>query len=117
MISTLMLPYPPSTNGLFPGKERRFKSPEYKAWTKSAYEMRLKQLTSISRHYGKVHIILRLKAPTKARSDIDNRIKAILDFLVESQTIMDDDCRYVRSIHTSWDDEMEIGCLVQVLDI
>lgn len=114
-MTTLFLPWPPSTNTLFSGKARRFKSDGYKAWLTDAYAEYLQQKTHVKKHTGKVRISLSLKAPTKARSDIDNRIKSVLDFLVTHQVIVDDDSRYVQSVYAEWK-EMDKACCFVIIE-
>jgi Holliday junction resolvase RusA-like endonuclease len=85
---TLVLPVPPSTNNLFVnGKRGRFKSQRYKDWEAEAesalWERRPKGIV-IGAY--KVAIVL----PEMIRGDIDNRSKAIIDFMVKMGLTPDD---------------------------
>lgn len=118
----LSLPFPPSVNGLFTGKSRRFKSKSYKEWIKIAKaELDTQRyINAVKRecHLGQVNITMHLKAPDNRIRDIDNCIKAVLDFLVAHKVIIADDSRYLRSIFAEWRCDMETsGCLISIEDI
>lgn len=68
-------------------------------------------------HTGQIRVTLLLKAPTKAVADVDNRIKAVLDFLVTNKVIAGDDSRYVRSVMAAWKDDMKAGCFLVIEDL
>lgn len=88
-VTTVALPLPPSTNSLYPGRARRRKSEEYKAWGEEAQLwVSMSQQPHLYR-YGTLGV-----APERAqwklhqfifmkdwRSDMDNRYKASIDFL------------------------------------
>ena len=90
---TLTLPLAPSTNNLFvnAGRTRR-KSADYRTWLKSALVAMLMQRPKAVRGPIKVAIAV----PVAARGDLDNRIKAALDFCV-SRDLIDDD-RHIQEI-------------------
>lgn len=119
-MTSLFLPFPPSTNTLFSGKARRFKSPAYKAWLKEAEaDLQFQKYTDgfkWKNHKGKVRICLLLKAPDKRQRDCSNYIKAVEDFLVTHGVIAGDDSRYVRSVYVEWKDDMREGCFVVIED-
>jgi Holliday junction resolvase RusA-like endonuclease len=78
---TLVLPIPPSANDLFDGGQktkRRFKSQRYRDWEAEAGSSLWEQkpLGTVIGAY-EVAIIL----PEMMRGDVDNRIKAVVDFL------------------------------------
>ena len=82
----IFLPLPPSINNAFVNKPRggRFMSAEYKAWRiESGYAIKQSM-----RVHGWVEIWIQV--PAKMRGDIDNRIKPILDLMVEHGCIDDD---------------------------
>jgi len=119
----IMLPFPPSVNGLFAGKKRRYKSDKYKAWLEDAKDDLTYQKYvdgfKWKNHTGKVKITLLLKAPDKRIRDLDNLLKAVLDFLVTHQVIVGDDSRYVKELCAFWDYKaMEhAGCFVIIEDL
>lgn len=90
---TLTLPLAPSTNNLFvnAGRTRR-KSADYRTWLKSALVAMLMQRPRAVRGPIKVAIAV----PVAARGDLDNRIKAALDFCV-ARDLIDDD-RHIQEI-------------------
>lgn len=92
MSVTLLLPLPPSVNGLFVNSRRgkgRFLSPAYKAWKWEAFAALASQKTiGFPRVSGPFHF--RLTLPRAMRGDVDNRIKAILDFCVAQKITPDD---------------------------
>jgi Holliday junction resolvase RusA-like endonuclease len=95
------LPVSPSVNNLFAtGKNgRRFISKKYAAWKKSA-ESCLKEQRPRS-FIGPVNLTITLSDPTRP-SDLDNRIKALADLLVEHKIIEGDHDKIVRKITASW---------------
>ena len=90
---TLTLPLAPSTNNLFvnAGRTRR-KSSDYRLWLKAALISLLMQRPRPVRGPIKVAISI----PENARGDLDNRIKAALDFCV-ARDLIDDD-RHIKEI-------------------
>ena len=83
----ICLPLPPSANNLFATDKktgRRFPVPEYKAWrTEAGYKIKQSM-----RVHGWAEIFIHV--PASMRGDIDNRIKPILDLMVEHGCIDDD---------------------------
>lgn len=121
-MTTLFLPFPPSVNGMFNGKSRRFKSDGYKSWLKEAKIdldiAKYKAGFSWKNYKGKVEVHMLLRAPDKRVQDVDNRIKAVLDFLVTHKVIEGDDSRYVRGISAYWCDDVGMaGCVVEIVPI
>ena len=117
--TSLMLPYPPSTNTLFSTvgtgkKQRRIKSEAYQKWLADAQEAYLQQRHDIKPMTGKVSIFLMLKAPDKRKRDISNTIKAVEDFLVSHKIIESDDQFCVRSVMALWKDDLDVGCFVTI---
>lgn len=105
---------PPSTNNLFINVKRgRVISQKYDEWIKWAQVDYLRQRPkSIA---GPVNITIEVQEP-KRRSDLDNRVKAPLDFLVKSGVIEADDQTIVRKINLAWSDEVE-GCRITIESI
>lgn len=86
---TFTLPVPPSTNALFrnlPGKGR-VKTRAYADWRAYALtSLRQQRLPLVDGH-----IIVRMNVEmTGNRADLDNRVKAIFDVIVEARVIADD---------------------------
>jgi len=99
----ISLPIPPSVNSMFAnviirGKQRRVKSKEYTAWkalVAPKLDRQWKASPPIAKPYG---VCIRINI--NHQSDIDNRVKPILDALVNAQIIVGDqyvnDCRIIR---------------------
>lgn len=86
---TFHLPVPPSVNELFrnvPGKGR-VKTRVYDDWRSHALtSIRLQQLAPIAGH-----VLIRLNIEMSGnRADLDNRVKAIFDAIVDAKLIHDD---------------------------
>lgn len=89
------LPLPPSVNGLFPGKAKRFKSPEYKAWIEAAtLAVRAAKVrpwvASVSKPFGIEYTVV---GPMNMSADLANREKALTDLLVSCGVIPGDSLR------------------------
>ncbi len=97
----ITLPMPPSTNGLFAGKGRRYKSGEYINWIREAgFELLLQRPRQVP---GRVSLAIEVGEPKTARAtDLGNREKAVTDLLVSHGVIQGDDQRYVREITMRW---------------
>lgn len=89
------LPIPPSVNGLFPGKAKRYKSAEYKAWIEAAklqialYKVR-PWVASVSKPFGIEYTVV---GPMNMAADLANREKALTDLLVSCGVIPGDSLR------------------------
>ncbi len=84
------LPLPPSLNGAYANVRGvgRVKVSTYRQWQHAAIAMIRVSVPSAKRISGKISVSILL--PEKMRGDVDNRIKPILDALVQSQRIDDD---------------------------
>lgn len=94
---TLILPLPPSTNGLFvnAGKRGRVTSKPYRAWkTEAGFMLKVEPKWRVG---GPVRLSIDL--PTSARADLDNLCKAPIDLLVAHGRIDDD--RNVAELHVT----------------
>jgi crossover junction endodeoxyribonuclease RusA len=102
-MTVICLPMPPSTNHLFAGRGRRYRSPEYKAWTiEAGLQLNRQHPASV---LGLVSLLIEVAEPkTKRAQDITNRIKAVEDLLVSHGVIQGDDQRYVRRVTAEWAD-------------
>lgn len=96
----VFLPFPPTTNNLFAGKERRHKSEAYKAWLWEAeYQFRQQQVPM--KHYARpVKLQIALGRPDRRKREPSNYIKAPEDFLVRMGMIMDDS--QVEDVRAYW---------------
>lgn len=103
MTTVICLPMAPSTNHLFAGQKRRYRSPEYEAWiVEAGWELKRQKPVSVA---GRVSLLIEVAEPkTKRAQDVTNRIKAVEDLLVSHGVIQGDDQRYVRRVTAEWAD-------------
>lgn len=97
------IPVPPSLNNIYPtGKSgRRFLAPAAKLWaTQAGWELKQQKARLIP---GKVSVALTVRAPQR-RTDIDGKIKAVLDLLVKQGVIEADHDGIVRRVSAEWGD-------------
>lgn len=105
---------PPSTNNLFINvKHGRIRSQKYDTWLQEANIDFLRQRPK--KIEGPVNITMEFQEP-KRKSDLDNRVKAPLDFLVKTNVIEADDNSIVRKLNLAWSDEVE-GCRITIESI
>lgn len=105
---------PPSTNNLYINVKRgRVISQKYDEWIKWAEVDYLRQRPKPVA--GPVNVTIEVQEPVR-RSDLDNRAKAPLDFLVKSKVIEADDQTIVRKLNLAWSDEVE-GCRITIESI
>ena len=90
------LPVPPPLNNAYVNVRGRgrIKSVPYRAWRRAAVLSIFAQVPAALRIGGPVEVFISL--PAKMRGDVDGRIKAVLDALVDSNRIDDD--RYVLAV-------------------
>lgn len=101
--ATYNLPVPPGVNNLYPtnANGQRFKSQEYTVWqTQAAWELKQQKARPIP---GKVEVFITVREP-KRKTDIDGKIKAILDTLVKVGVIDEDHNEVVRKVSAAWGD-------------
>jgi Holliday junction resolvase RusA-like endonuclease len=92
----------------------RTKSREYKDWIKRADAMFMMQRVADRKNFVEGRLAtfqVRIRVP-KIRGDIDNRIKAILDFLVRVGLTLDD--RYARCVAIEEDLTLKGECVVTI---
>lgn len=92
----LTLPVPPSVNTMFRNvpKVGRVKTKVYRKWLQEADQYFLMQKKRIAEIRGEYEVSIKL--PKTTRGDVDNRTKAILDFLASREVTGDDrNCRKV----------------------
>ena len=109
----IVLPFPPSTNGLLrnvPGRGR-VRTKRYQTWARAAGNELISQRASWNTKgiKGPVSVEINLGRP-RVRRDIDNCAKAVLDLLVECRVIEDDS--HVERLEIDW--RGEDGALVTV---
>ena len=110
-MTSFWIPWPPTSNTMFGLKgHHRFVSKTYADWKDAAGEHLMQQRPE--KIEGPVWISLRLKAPTKRKWDIDNRVKPILDLLVTHQIIEDDNSSIVRRIDVRAEDDGGPGAYI-----
>ena len=95
----IYLPIPPTANLLFRTTAgRRFKTSKYKSWINAGIEYIIEQDITCPL-FNEVHIELYVPR-LRTNSDIDNRIKPVLDLLVKAGIILDDSL--VSSVYAEW---------------
>lgn len=115
MAAHVALPLPPSINACFRNVRGvgRVRTRTYRRWADAAgWELLSERPPHIR---GQVSISIRAARPSR-RSDLDNRIKPLLDLLVTCLVIEDD--RHVMSVSARWDDAIEAGrCHISIEQI
>jgi crossover junction endodeoxyribonuclease RusA len=107
----MILPFPPTLNGLYAGKGRRYKSDRYKAWIKAAREALW--LQSVPEWVnGPLRVELAFVRPDKRKRDLDNVAKAVLDFCTDNK-IWDDDSQ-IEHLTLKWVKEDFKGCRIVI---
>lgn len=96
---TMRLMLPPSVNSIWiRGKHGQFLSPNYRKWRQD----NIKRIPKECAYYlsSNIHINLEITVGKgfRSNSDIDNRIKGILDLLTFAGVIQDDSARHLTSI-------------------
>ena len=105
----VVLPMPPTSNNLFAGKARRYRSWTYKKWLAEADLAWLRQ--SVTPIHGPVTVTISLGRPDRRRRDCFNYEKAPIDFLV-ARGLIDDDSLIRRGV-IQWSDSVT-GCMVEI---
>lgn len=103
MIATYSLPLPPSLNSgyaNFPGRGR-IPSKKLKNWKIEAGWELLKQKPQAFDGPVEIDISIQL-IPKQRGSDIDGRLKFVIDLLVSHNVIKDDSSKYVTSVRGMW---------------
>lgn len=110
MNAALVVPFPPSVNGLFAGRSRRYRSRAYKRWHDEAVYA-LAQQQPLPRVRGAYRLSLSFGRPDRRRRDLGNLEKPVSDLLV-SMGIVEDDA-LAEEIRLRWDGEVT-GCLIEI---
>lgn len=97
MRKVLFLPWPPSVNSAWRHHNGRvLVSKALREWRKIAeHQLTYQKAKPVP---GEVTVIIHLYPPNRRKYDIDNKLKAILDLLVNAKIIEDDNCNIVRQI-------------------
>ena len=98
----ITLPVPPSVNTMFRNvpKIGRVKTRAYRQWLKEEDQHFLMQKRRIVAIAGEYEVSIKL--PKTTRGDVDNRTKAVLDFLASREITEDDrNCRKVTIERTA----------------
>lgn len=90
---------PPSTNHLYPGRMRRFKSKEYKAW--------IERVLPVLRGHAQpltypVAITFVVRERMNSQADISNRIKATEDLMKTAGVIHNDNVKHVTDVRIQY---------------
>lgn len=98
------LPLSPSVNEAYKNiKSGRAKTKRYRTWANAAgWELNAQRVRPVR---GPVEIELRINPPKNA--DPDNRIKAVLDLLVDHRLIDGDTCQTVRRVSVIVDETVD----------
>ncbi len=112
----LVLPFPPTVNGLYPGRGRRHKSARYKEWLDDAMRALIAQRPH-PYYREPVRIIYAFGRPDKRVRDLANYLKAIDDFLgggpkSEAGPVLVDDS-LIEHLTVYWDKDV-VGCRVEI---
>ena len=101
-MTTLTLPWPPSTNNLFRNAgKRRIKTDHYTRWiTEAGWTLATQHPPRLS---GRYVLGLTLHPPTRAARDLDNFVKAVSDLLVAHEVIEGD--HLAQRITLAWSDD------------
>lgn len=94
------IPAPPTVNTIYrnvPGRGR-VKTARYNTWRRAG----LNELDAQGAALFDQPCIVSLSVPSSKTGDIDNRIKAALDLLVEAGVLKDDSKKYVREVRAKW---------------
>jgi Holliday junction resolvase RusA-like endonuclease len=99
-LQSFVISWPPSTNSLWRAyRGRNILSRPARLWAIKAEKELLDQGARPTR--GPVEVDIELCAPTRRAFDPDNRTKAVLDLLVKSYVIEDDNNSIVKRISVS----------------
>lgn len=110
--AVIRLPFPPSVNGLFAGKARRYTSKQYARWKRAAgLEILAQRVRPIQ---GQIEIAVYLTPPDRRPRDASNYVKGIEDLLVAMGIIVDDRAACVRKSSAEWTDGAEPGAVVVI---
>lgn len=115
MSQTYHLPWPPTANTMWRhtrGRNKAYLSERYTKWRDEAGKELIRQKARPVK--GPVSVTIILRSPNRQAWDVDNRIKPVLDLLVEMMVLPDDNSQVVREIlvHADHDESIAIGARV-----
>ena len=104
---------PPSVNAIWRHTKggKTYRTAAYMTWIRGEEWNVQPQLIKQHRFRGPVYVTLAMKRP-RANSDIDNRIKAILDFLQHIAAIDDD--KNVYGVNAFWSADLPAGVAAEI---
>jgi len=104
---------PPSVNAIWRHTKggKTYRTQAYMTWIRGEEWNVQPQLIKQHRFTGPVYVTLAMKRP-RANSDIDNRIKAILDFLQHIAAIDDD--KNVHGVNAFWTASLPSGVAAEI---
>lgn len=99
---------PPSVNNIWRHTKggKTYRTAAYMTWIRGEEWNIMPQLIGQKRFVGPVYVTIAMKRP-RANSDIDNRIKAILDFLQHIGAIDND--KHVYGVNAFWSSNLRAG--------
>ena len=118
---TVDLPFPPSTNRIWRQKRGGvYTAPAYAAWVKNcdAHILMARSKRTILKHMimgpCEAEILLNID---KGIGDLDNRLKAVLDFAQRIELIHDD--KLVMHLHAAWviPSRAPVGCRLTLREL
>lgn len=112
MTTTINLPVPPSANALWRYNRQNGKpylTDRYKSWKRVADNYYLTQKRDLEPITGRYRLTLTIDMKHKGRSDLDNRVKALSDYLQRVGLIEND--KLCDGITLRWG-KTELGCKV-----
>ena len=117
---TIDLPFPTSTNAIWRNRQKgSYRSPEYIRWLGLAGQHWLTQRPrmAVKRISGAYSLSVILAPPDKRQRDLDNSLKSLNDFLVNSN-IVDSD-HLCSKLYVRWGDSQEapLGCRVTIREV
>ena len=114
MTTILALPFPPSVNAMWRyGRERVYKSKSYAAWIVEADAALMADHPKPKKVRGHFTIDISFPRKRRGRSDVDNRVKAVLDWLQRVELIDNDSL--CDGVEASWVDTIDDECIVAIL--
>jgi Holliday junction resolvase RusA-like endonuclease len=117
------LPFPPSANMMFVNSKNktgkgRFPSADYKTWKKAAGLMMNTQQHEAQEFPFSERVCIEIQLNEKyvrANADCDNRVKPVLDLLVDQGMLKGDSMKYVRGCGVEWRTDLnDVYCMVLI---